>query len=68
MYDSFGITDTEYAWGFKSQNFLLQMIIQSAIFYFICIFMNMMGKSRDEMKQALKIEMMIIFLVFIWEV
>ena len=47
MYDSFNITDTEYAWGFKNQNFLLQMIIQSAIFYFICIFMNMMNKSRD---------------------
>lgn len=47
MYDTFGITDMEYAWAFKSQMFLLQMIIQSAIFYFICIFMNMMSKSRD---------------------
>ena len=44
------------------------MIIQSSIFYIIVIFMNMMSKSRDEMKQALKIEIMLIFLVFIWEI
>ena len=46
-YDTFGIQDTEYAWAFKDQNFLLSVIIQSSIFYVICIFMNMMSKSRD---------------------
>lgn len=30
--------------------------------------MNMMSKTRDEMKQALKVEIMLIFLIFIWEI
>ena len=65
-YDTFEYTDTEYAWAFKSQNFLLSTIIGSAIFYVICTVMNMVSRKRSELKQAFKMEIMVMILLFLW--
>ena len=44
-YDTFGQSDTQYAWAFKNQYFLLQSMIGSSVFYVICVLMNMLGLS-----------------------
>lgn len=49
-YDTFGQTDTSYAWAFKSHYFLLSTIMGSSIFYVICTVLNMIGDRKGEAK------------------
>lgn len=67
-YDTFGETDTTFAWAFKSHNFLLSTIIGSSIFYIICTFLNLMNEGKGEVKESFKLEIMVMILLFLWEV
>lgn len=67
-YDSFGYSSVEYAWAFKSPTFILQTIIGSAVFFVICTFMSIINKKKSELKQAFRLEMLTMILLFIWEV
>lgn len=67
-YDSFGFHDTSYAWAFKSPSFILQTIIGSAVFFVICTFMSVMSKKKSDIKQAFKLEIFTMIMLFIWEV
>lgn len=53
-YDTFGQTDTQYAWAFKSQEFLISVIISSGIFYIMCTVMSLISQKKNESKQVLK--------------
>lgn len=46
-YDSFGMSETEFAWAFMSQGFLMQMVVQSAVFYIVCTFMSMVNTKKS---------------------
>lgn len=67
-YDSFGHSETEYAWAFKSPSFLLSTIIGSGIFFVICTVVSMINKKKSDLKQAFKAEIFAMILLFIWEV
>lgn len=67
-YDSFGQHGVEYAWAFKSPAFILQTIIGSAFFFVICTFMSVINKKKSDLKQAFKLEIFAMILLFIWEV
>lgn len=67
-YDSFGEHKVEYAWAFKAPNFILQTIISSAVFFVICTFMSLVNKKKSDLKQAFKLEIFAMILLFIWEV
>jgi hypothetical protein len=45
-YDTFGETDTSYAWAFKSHLFLLSTIMGASIFYIMCTFLNMISDKK----------------------
>lgn len=47
---------------------MLQTIIGSAVFFVICTFMSVMNKKRSELKQAFKVEIFAMIMLFIWEV
>lgn len=64
-YDTFGFKGVEYAWAFMSPNFLVNMLIGSAVFYIICLIMNIIGKDNKFMN--MKGEIIIIIIAFIWE-
>lgn len=53
-YDAFGETGTEYAWAFTSQQFLLQVVASSAIFYIICTLMSLTNAKKSELITTLK--------------
>ena len=67
-YDTFGEVDTKFAWAFKSQYFLLSTIIGSSIFYILCTFLNLMNEGKGEVKESFKLEIMVMIMLFLWEV
>jgi len=54
-YDSFGYSQVEYAWAFKSPNFILQTIIGSGVFFVISTFLSLMNKQKADLKDAFKV-------------
>ncbi len=54
-YDTFGQTDTSYAWAFKNHYFLLSTIIGASAFYIICTFLNMISNKKGQIKQVFKL-------------
>lgn len=67
-YDTFGETDTSYAWSFKNHFFLLSTLIGASVFYIMCTFLNMVSDKRGEIKEVFKLEIMVMILMFLWEV
>ena len=67
-YDSFGYSEVTYAWAFKYPSFLLQTIIGSAVFFVVATFMSLMNRRKEELKQAFKLEIFAMIVLFIWEV
>jgi hypothetical protein len=57
-----------FAWAFKQEHYLLQTIIGSSIFYIICSFVSMLKDKKEEIKEVFKLEIMVMILLFLWEV